>query len=393
MRRAAALLLSGLVVLALVLPAQGAPGVSRTTIKIGLHAPLTGAAPVPADSMEKGKDLYFRWLAARGVTINGRTVKVILKNDQYNPSMAVAVCKEMIERNNVFMLTGFTGADQIVACARFAASVDAPYVAPGTTTAFLKKLPTYFAASTSWPRQGSLLADFLIRTKEARAERNGIVYYDTPTHRAPVRRFKATMSARDADVHYERAVSRAAGTSEARLIIEELRVARIENVFVLTTPVFFLNLLHQASTQDFYPLWSGIGLTMTHDTVAEVACRDETRVRARFFSPYPAYADRDRFDPDFDRAVARFHGGDGDDFMWQLWAQSRVLKEMLERPARRLTRDRFVSSVERSTIRTGIVPKLVYRPNDHFGGAAVHVLKIDCSRQRWVTGRTFVRDF
>ncbi|MDQ4065296.1 MAG: ABC transporter substrate-binding protein, partial [Actinomycetota bacterium] len=207
-------------------------------------------------------------------------------------------------------------------------------------------------------------------------------------------RFEQAMTERNATVDYSRAVSRAAGAAEARVVVEEMKALGIDNAFALTSPVFFLQLLSEANTQDFHPLWTGIGLTMTFDTVATVACRNDDTVRARFFSPYPAFADRDRFDPNFDRAVARFHSPrDADDFMWQLWAQSRILREMLERTGRRLTRNRFVSSVERSTIKTGIVPKLVYRPSDHFGGAAVHVLKLDCAQRRWVTNRAFVRDF
>lgn len=394
MRRASIFLLCAALVAAVIVPVRATPGVNAARIKIGLHAPLTGAAPVPADSVEKGKDLYFRWLAHNGVTINGRNVRVVLRNDQHNPSTAVAVCREMIQQDNVFMVTGFTGADQIMACARYAASVETPYVAPGTHTVGLRNLPRYFASSTAWPRQGSLLAEFLVREKGARRERNAIVAYDTPTHQGVANRFKARMTNLGADVHYERDVPRTAGTAEARLIIEEMRLARIENVFVLTTPVFFLQLLNQASTQDFHPLWTGVGLTMTHDTVAVVGCRDDSNIRARFFSPYPAFADRDRFDPDFDDAVQAFHPNEeGDDFMWFLWAQSRVLHEMLDEPGKRLTRNRLVSRVERTTIRTGITPPLRYQPDDHFGGRAVHVLALDCSQQRWETRRTFVSGF
>lgn len=392
MRRVVSLVLSALLVGSFVLPARATPGVNGERIKIGLHAPLTGAAPVPSDSVEKGKDLYFRWLEHNGITIHGRNVRVILKNDQYNPSAAVAVCKEMINQNNVFMLTGFTGADQMQACARFAESVGAPYAGPGTQTQGLKFLDHYFSTSAPWPRQARLLSDFLV-SKGARGEKNGVVYYGTPSHSQAHNHFIRGMDDRRADVHYNREIARTAGTTEARVVVQEMRAAGIENVFILTSPVFFLQVLDQADTEGFHPLWTGIGLTMTFDTVAQVACRNDDAVRARFFSAFPAFADRARFDPNFDRAVALFHSGNGDDFMWQLWAQSRVLREMLEQAGKRLTRDRFASAVERSTIRTGIVPKLVYRPNDHFGGAAVHVLKMDCARERWVTTKTFARAF
>ncbi|MDQ4065717.1 MAG: ABC transporter substrate-binding protein, partial [Actinomycetota bacterium] len=251
MRRIVVPVLCVLLVLALVPPANGTgehpqlsaepvqrntpvvvtPGVSRETIKIGLHAPLTGAAPVPSDSIEKGKDLYFRWLAGRGVTINGRDVRVILKNDNYNPSSAVTVCREMIKQNNVFMLTGFTGADQTHACARFAESVGAPYAAPGAQTQGMKLLEHYFSTSTPWPRQARLLADFLI-AKKARREENGIVYFGTPSHDQAANRFEKAMTERNATVDYSRAVSRAAGAAEARVVIEEMEALRIDNAFV-----------------------------------------------------------------------------------------------------------------------------------------------------------------
>ena len=91
-------------------------------IKIGAHAPLTGAAPVPSDSAEKGNDLYYKWLKEQGKDINGRQVEALLRNDNYNPSQAVAVCKELVEKDHVFMLVGAAGTDQIQACARYANS-------------------------------------------------------------------------------------------------------------------------------------------------------------------------------------------------------------------------------------------------------------------------------
>ncbi|MDQ3941228.1 MAG: ABC transporter substrate-binding protein, partial [Actinomycetota bacterium] len=102
-------------------------GVTKDTDTIGAHAPLTGAAPVPSDSAHKGNALYWEWLDHNDKRIHGRRVETVLRNDNYNPSQAVAVCKEMVERDRVFFLYGFAGTDQIQACARYAASVAVPY--------------------------------------------------------------------------------------------------------------------------------------------------------------------------------------------------------------------------------------------------------------------------
>ncbi|MCA1846636.1 MAG: hypothetical protein LC792_26265, partial [Actinobacteria bacterium] len=38
-------------------------GVDDTTIRIGIHAPVTGAAPFPQSAFEASKDLFWKYLA------------------------------------------------------------------------------------------------------------------------------------------------------------------------------------------------------------------------------------------------------------------------------------------------------------------------------------------
>ena len=296
------------------------PGVSRDTIKIGLHAPLTGASPVPSDSVKKGKGLFFRWLESRGVDIHGRNVEVILRNDQFNPSTAVSVCKEMVEKEHVFMLIGFRGPDQMQACARYAASRDVPYVSPGSTRIVLKDLKNYFATTMPYRAEDRLMAEFFARVMGARNEKNGIVYYDSPNWSAGGDAFVRSMDKRGMGVDYERQVSRTAGASEARLVVEEMKLAGIENVLIITTPVWFLQVLQQSNTQQFHPHWTGISATQANDVIPQTACNNESSIDgARFFSPYPALADSNRYDPDFRDAAERLYpNSEPDDFMWQL---------------------------------------------------------------------------
>ena len=370
------------------------PGVSRATIKIGMHAPLTGASPVPSDSVEKGKDLFFRWLKSRGVTIRGRNIEVIFRNDQFNPSTAVAVCKEMVEEEHVFMLFGFQGPDQMQACARYAASRDVPYVSPGSTTIALDQLDNFFATSKTYAGEGRLLADFFIDQLRARRRENGVVYYDSPNWRQARDAFTRAMERRNAEITYDRAVSRSAGTAEARIIVEEMELAGIDNVFIATRPVWFIQVLKEADAQRFFPMWTGTSVTPANDMVVEVSC-GESIDGAKFLSPYPAITDSDRFDERFRRAVAKFHPDTApDDFMWQLWALERVIAKMLARTGRDLTRERFINRVERADrIYTGVSPTLRYEPDDHFGARDAHLLRASCTDNRWHTARSFVRNF
>ncbi len=376
-------------------PAAITPGVNGDTIKIGLHAPLTGVAPLPADSVERGKDLYFRWRASRGHTINGRRVMVILRNDQHNPSTAVSVCKEMVEKERVFMLIGIIGVNQMQACARYAASQGVPYVSPGSTKLALRHLDNFFATSMTWPHQARLLADYFIERREARRSNDGALWMNSPNYEEPHRRFVAVMTRRNAPLEYDRSVPATAGAADARTAVTEMDLGEIRTVFYLHTPTWFLQVLQQAEAQGFNAFWTSLGSVIALDAVAEVACRHATPPRITSLSPWPAFDDRDRFDPAFDKAVSKFYptGPEADDVMWQLWAQSKALEKMLDKAGRRLTRPRFMSRVERATIRTGILPTLRFRPGDHFGAAASHLLGVSCRDDRWHTIRSFVRDF
>ena len=101
-----------------------------TKIRIGLHAPLTGAAPFPESAFDEGKDVYWKHVVESG-GIFGRNVEVVFRDDQFNPSRAGQVCREMVEQEKVFALIGVAGSEQITACGRYADSVGVPYFSGG----------------------------------------------------------------------------------------------------------------------------------------------------------------------------------------------------------------------------------------------------------------------
>ena len=363
-------------------------GVTNNSIKIGIHAPLSGAAPVPSDSVDAGKDLYFRWMAEKGQDLFGRNISVVLKNDQYNPSTAVAVCKEMVEKDQVFMLSGAAGTDQIQACARYAESVGVPYLSAGVTESLVSGFRTYFTTSMTYPDQAPLLVQYMSNKLGAKGEKNGMLFFDTASFKDAHDTFKAEAAKAGLKIDYDRQVSKNAGTSEARQVVQEMQLAQIDNVFVLTSPVWWLNVLKQADTQAFRPQWVGVGISMTFDTVVNVACQGGTSIDgAKFFSPFPAWFDSDRYDPDFRKASAALtRKGQGDDFMWLSWIAGKNFWEMLKAAGKDLTRENFILAVEKiRNLNVGVGPPLSYSSSDHFGASSTYVSEARCSDRRWHT--------
>lgn len=381
-------------------PSSGgdATGVTGDVIKIGSHAPLTGAAPVPSDSAQKGSDVYWKWLDRNKESINGRRVEAILKNDNYNPSTAVAVCKEMVEKDKVFLLSGLAGTDQIQACARYAASVGVPYLSAGVTETGLTGLPNYFATSMTYADQGPLLVDFMTSKLGAKGEKNGMLRFDTPNFEDAHDAFFSAANSAGMRVSYDRAVCKCSTSTEAQTVVQEMKAAGLKNIYVLVSPVWFLQVLQAAKTQQYEPQWTGIGITKTFDTVASVGCRNGTLDKAKFFSPFPAWIDAARYDPEFYQAVAAIYpeenNGKGDDFMLLGWAGSKIFGELLRRAGKDLTREGFIYSTERAkNVKTGTFPTLNYAPDDHFGADSALVSEARCSDSRWHVLYSYSTDF
>jgi ABC-type branched-subunit amino acid transport system substrate-binding protein len=302
----------------------------------------------------------------------------------------------MVEKDEVFLLSGLAGTDQIQACARYSASVGVPYLSAGVTETGLTGLSNYFTTSMTYNDQGPLLADFLVSSLGAKGEKNGMLRFDTPNFQDAHDGFMEGMQKQGADVVYDRAVSKGSSQTEAQTVIQEMRAAGIENVFVLTSPVWFLQVLKAADTQQYKPQWVGVGITMTFDTVANVGCKGNAALdKAKFFSPFPAWVDRGKFDPEYDKAFnAVYSGSTNDDFVWLGWAASKQLRGLLENAGKDLTREGFIAATEKvRNLKTGILPTLNYSPTDHLGANQVHVSEARCSDSRWHTIQSFVSDF
>ena len=360
-------------------------GVTPTTIKLGLHAPLTGAAPLKAESFNRGKDAY--WLKGndgKPVEIHGRRVEVVFQDDQYNPSHARAVCQQMAEQQQVFMLVGGGGTDQIQSCGQYAASKGIPYVSVGTTEVGLSQLPTYFAVTMSYADQAPLLARYIRANQSAfgwngQANRVAVVATNTPNFSDAVTAFQQAMPG----VKVIRPSKNDRGSSMAAQLCTGT-VKNYDVVFPLTSPTYFLEM---AGASKCNPQYVGVGITKGLDQVAGVGCQTGGMDGARFFSPAPAFANSNEYDPMFRQA------GGQDDVEFLLWGLWQSIHQLLEQAGPNLTREGFIQSSTSATIRHRVFPDAAYSSANHFGARQVSVLRADCSSGRFVTEAAFVSSF
>ncbi len=83
-------------------------GVTEREILIGQFAAISGPAAQLGQRMQVGMQVYFNAVNAQG-GVHGRAIKLITRDDGYEPEKAVAAVKALIQEDKVFALAGSVG--------------------------------------------------------------------------------------------------------------------------------------------------------------------------------------------------------------------------------------------------------------------------------------------
>jgi ABC-type branched-subunit amino acid transport system substrate-binding protein len=359
---------------------QDRTGVDDDTISIAVHAPVTGAAPLPSQAFEQAGDLYWRWvIEEQGEEVLGRTnIEIEFADDRYEPATARQVCRELMSRN--FAVVGGGGTDGIQACGELAGRDRVPYFSPGVTEAGLSGNPWYFPASMTYPQQSELLAEMVAsRFSGATA---AAVLTQTPNFDGAVEGWERGVQAHGID--YAETLRNPRGqTGWYADFANRLGDQGVEVVYVNMSPLDYIRFAQVADEQGHDFQFVGVGVTMGLNDVLANGCPEVDG--GIFFSPFPSLDVVDDIDPEFRQALERFNVQESD-LALAIWGLGRAQHELFKRYEERfgtdLTREDFRAVVENAgTVESGIFPPVQYSPDVDFGGQAVHVLEADCSSE------------
>ncbi|MEJ7582673.1 MAG: ABC transporter substrate-binding protein [Acidimicrobiales bacterium] len=358
-------------------------------IVIGVHAPVTGASPIPQESFDVGKDIYWKFLAEDAPDqLFGRTVRVVFRDDKFNPNEAVRVCREMVEQEKAFLLVGGGGADQITACAKYADQAGVPYLSAGVNEAGLTDLSTYYATTLTYLAQAPLIIDLI---KEKKFTKVGVVTADTPSFKDAHDAFVQAAEDEGLDIVLDTPINKTASPTEALSVVQDLKGADADVVFLLASPtVYVLGLAMGARSQGFAPTWIGPGVTSGLNAVLTFGC--PAVEKGLFFSPFPGLDVIDELDPDFTPSYPKYaDGAEADDIGLALWALNKALALMFEETGEDLGRAAFMNTIESTKeFANGIYPPVRITADDHLGGTGAHLLEADCTTKQYKTAEQFV---
>lgn len=116
----------------LLAPAHAADvGVTDREVLVGQFAAFTGPAAALGNGMQQGMLAHFKAVNAAG-GVNGRTIKLVARDDGYEPDKAVAAVKALIEEDKVFALVGSVGTPTTLAAVPAINAEGIPMIGPFT---------------------------------------------------------------------------------------------------------------------------------------------------------------------------------------------------------------------------------------------------------------------
>jgi branched-chain amino acid transport system substrate-binding protein len=366
-------------------------GITSTTIKIGIHAPESGAAAV--STFRQAVGVYSQYAGAiKG--LGNRRIIVEARDDHFDPATARTVCKELVEKEKVFLLIGGAGVDQIKSCAEYAATAGVPYFSPGVTEGPFRGLSNYFALSETYNQQNVQIAQLI--KNQVKKTKIGMVLTDSPLLQETEAHFKAQAKANGLSVVYSGKLAKDAGKTQTDTQVSNLKGKGAEVVYALISPTVFGFLVSSAKQQAFNPTYTGPGLSVGVNLVAKAVCPPPPFPDVRVLSPMVQEDVINQRDPAYEPAYRKKNGGSSqpDDIGILLWGIEKAVRLMMEADGADLSRQGLVKALTSGkSFATNVYAPVKYGGVPHFGATQTTLLKLDCNSLEYKTASPFASKF
>jgi ABC-type branched-subunit amino acid transport system substrate-binding protein len=167
------------------------PGVTDTEIRIGQTMPYSGANTA-SGSVGKAHAAYFDMINERG-RIHGRRIKLVSRDDGYNPARTVEETRRLIEQDNVLLMFGSVGTASQTAVHKYLNAHRVPQLfitGIGLDWGDPKNFPWTMAFP---PNQRIETAQFASVIKQLPAAKIGVLYQNDDYGKGYLRAFKEAL--------------------------------------------------------------------------------------------------------------------------------------------------------------------------------------------------------
>jgi ABC-type branched-subunit amino acid transport system substrate-binding protein len=273
------------------LPAQASEvGVSSTEIKLGMTLPMTGTASLGYNKIPGAAKAYFDYLNANG-GINGRKVTLVVKDDRYVPTEAVAKTNELILKDKVMALLAPLGTANVKAVASSVnpgrRGIPVLFVNTGFSGfADKKKYPTTYTVLPSYIMEAKIMGQYI--KENFAGKKIGLLYQDDDFGTDALAGFKT------AGVNFAVRVPYASGSQSATAAagwITRFRAAEVDVVILFGVSSATSAMLGTAAQLRYAPQWMLGSVGGDATTIRATGVPAAVLNNAIGFSPVPATTD------------------------------------------------------------------------------------------------------
>jgi branched-chain amino acid transport system substrate-binding protein len=247
-------------------------GVSADTITLGQAAPLDGPAAALGTGMRAGLQAAFEEVNKNG-GVHGRKIKLISRDDGYEPDRSIAETKKLIEDDKVFALVGPVGTPTSAATQPIATAAGVPFIGAFTGAGFLRdpKLENVINVRASYGAETEAWVKHL--SEDLKISKIAIFYQDDAFGRAGLDGVKAALAKRNMQLVAEGTYER--NTVAVKSALLTLKNAEPEAVVMVGAYKPVAEFIRLARKVDFHPVFVNISFVGASALAKELGSEGE----------------------------------------------------------------------------------------------------------------------
>ena len=356
------------------------PGITDSEILIGNVQDLSGPMKELGKLIPSGSNMYFKYINDQG-GVNGRSIKMLIEDHQYQPQKAVAATKKLIEKDQVFCMFQVIGTTPCEAIRPILAETGTPLIAPATNSGTMSDLTKQagdliFHTDTGYDRQAEILVDYIMR-KNSDAK-IGLVYQDDDYGQnvlLGISRAESKYGILVQKESYQRGAKDFAGQTM------NLQKGKLTDVIIAGIILEPITVMKTAEKLNFKPNFYGTGPTVDKRVGLGAGPAGEG-----FTATYWSYMwNSDKSGPKLYRDlcekydIPKPHMGL---YHYYGFATAMLLVEGLKRAGKNPTRNSLVKGLESfNEWDSGTFPPITFSRNDHAGVDKVQLLQMQNGKQ------------
>lgn len=367
------------------------PGLTDSSIKIGLVLPSQGALADAGAAMKDVFTAYFDNLNNRG-GIFSRKIDLRVADAGAGGATTATVAQGFARQERIFAFVGGLSAGVDAQLAALAREEEIPFIGPSTLLPHAETPANryLFYLLPGVAEQAVSLVNFAAAQPELKSARVAIIHSGNPLGIAAAAAAEEQLKKVSRSVDVKQVIS--SNNFDARRVVSDLKNRAAEAVFFFGAGKEQSLLLNEAAAINWTPHFFFLGVMTGKEMPTSI-----TPFKNKIFIAFPTVpADLNN------EAVAEFRALHAKykfaprhtASQLAAFAAAKVFVEGLTRAGKDLSREKLITTLEGLyEFDTGITPRITFGPNRRVGAAGAHVVAIDLAEKEFATASGWIKAY